>query len=72
MELGNSEQLAYGLDTLVGEYQFTAMLPLNTVLDDAAFLKSGFTGQISFEAGTHPLAYVLFKDFVDFIRVRFL
>jgi len=71
LELTTAEQLAYGLDTTSGEYQFTAMLPLNTVLDGDAFLKSGFTGRISFAAGTRPFASILFKDFVDYITIRF-
>lgn len=71
LTLENQSQLAYGLDTTTGEYQFTAMVPLNTRLDDAAFLKSGFTGRMTFETGTRSIAYVLFKDFADFIVVRF-
>ncbi len=71
LELNASEQLAYGLDTHSGEYEFTVMLPLKTVLDDADFLKSGFTGRISFASGSRPLALILFKDFIDFITIRF-
>lgn len=71
LQLENRSQLAYGLDTSTGEYQFTVMVPLNTKLDDAAFLKSGFTGRMTFESGMRPVAYVLFKDFVDFLTVRF-
>jgi multidrug resistance efflux pump len=71
LELAASSQLAYGLDTSIGEYQFTAMLPLNAALDDSRYLKSGFTGQISFDAGKQPIAYVLFKDFINYITVRF-
>jgi hypothetical protein len=71
VELNSADQLAYGLDTSVGEYQFTAMVPLAAVLDDANFLKSGFTGRISFDAGSKSLAYILFKDFIDFLTVRF-
>ena len=71
LELKSADQLAYGLDTSLGEYQFTAMVPLAAVLDDANFLKSGFTGRISFDAGSKSLAYVLFKDFIDFLTVRF-
>lgn len=71
VELNSADQLAYGLDTTMGEYQFTAMVPLAAVLDDANFLKSGFTGRISFDAGSKSLAYVLFKDFIDFLTVRF-
>lgn len=73
LELTDASQLAYGLDTAVGEYQFTAMLPLTTRVEEASssFLKSGFTGRITFEAGKRPVAYVLFHDFIDFMRVRF-
>ncbi len=72
MELNAPSQLAYGLDTALGEYQFTAMLPLTTRLDDTAFLKSGFTGRITFDVGKRSVAYVLFHDFIDYVRVRFL
>lgn len=65
------DQLAYGLDTSLGEYQFTAMVPLDAVLNDSALLKSGFTGRISFETGRQALAFVLFSDFINFLTVRF-
>lgn len=71
LSLNRPDQLAYGLDTSVNEYQFTVMIPLNEVLTEKTFLKSGFTGRISFDAGTRSLAYILFKDFIDFITVRF-
>jgi multidrug efflux pump subunit AcrA (membrane-fusion protein) len=71
VELTKSSQLAYGLDTTTGEYQFTAMVPLGATLDNPAFLKAGFTGRITFEVGTRPLGYVFFKDFVDYLTVRF-
>lgn len=72
LTLNRAEQLAYGLDTSLGEYQFTAMLPLKEVPHENAFLKSGFTGRISFDGGSRSLAYILFKDFIDFFTVRFL
>ncbi|HVS51484.1 MAG TPA: biotin/lipoyl-binding protein [Opitutaceae bacterium] len=71
LELTKSSQLAYGLETTTGEYQFTAMLPFNGEIDNQSFLKAGFTGRIAFEAGVHPVAYVFFKDFVDYLKVRF-
>lgn len=71
LELNAPNQLAYGLDTALGEYQFTAMLPLHARLDDSTFLKSGFTGRITFNAGKRSVAYVLFHDFIDYLRVRF-
>jgi hypothetical protein len=71
LTLTASRQLAYGLDTTTGEYLFTAMLPLNVRLDQRDFLKAGFTGQLTFDAGIRPLAYVLFKDFFEFLTIRF-
>jgi hypothetical protein len=71
LDLTNARQLAYGLDTTTGEYQFTVMLPLNEELADARFFKAGFTGRVTFDTGIRPLAYVLFKDFFDFLTVRF-
>lgn len=71
LTLTGSHQLAYGLDTTTGEYLFTAMLPLNTPGDQNEFLKAGFTGQLTFDAGIRPLAYVLFIDFYDFLKIRF-
>jgi hypothetical protein len=71
LKLDHLSQLAYGLDTSNGEYQFTAMLPLNAQLVDADFLKSGFTGRMTVDTGVRPLAYVLFKDFIDFLKIRF-
>jgi hypothetical protein len=71
LTLNRPDQLAYGLDTSTGDYQFTAMVPLKEVLNEKTFLKSGFTGRISFDAGRRSLAYILFKDFIDFITVRF-
>lgn len=71
LDLVSHAQLAYGLDTTTGEYQFTAMLPLNASLTDDQFFKAGFTGRVSFEAGVRPVAYVLFNDFIEFLIVRF-
>ncbi len=71
VELTNKDQLAYGLDTSTNQYLFTAMLPLNSRIDNPTFLKAGFTGQVSFGAGIHSLAYSLFKDFADYLTVRF-
>ena len=71
VRLTSSDELAYGLDTSHGEYEFTAMLPLTESIEDPTLFKSGFTGRISFDAGKHPMAYILFRDFVHFITVRF-
>jgi len=71
LTLSAHNQLAYGLDTATGQYEFTAMLPLTDEIDSSNVLKAGFTGQITFAAGMHSLAYFLFKDFADYLTVRF-
>ncbi len=71
LELTSPSQVAYGLDTARGKYEFTVMLPLNANIADASLLKSGFAGRVTFKTDTRPLLYVFFKDFVNFLRVRF-
>ena len=71
LELVAANQLAYGLDASTGQYQFIAMLPLNGSIDKTSVLKAGFTGQVTFDAGMHSLAYFLFKDFADYLTIRF-
>ena len=71
LTLTASRQLAYGLDTTTGEYLFTAMLPLNVSINQKEFLKAGFTGQLTFDVGIRPIAYVLFIDFYEFLKIRF-
>lgn len=72
LELESARQLSFGLDTARGKYEFVAMLPLGASLDDPNLMKSGFAGRATFSTGIRPVAYVLFRDFVNFIRVRFL
>lgn len=72
IELQTPAQIAYGLDTTRGKYEFVAMLPLATDPEDARLLKSGFAGRATFTTARRPIAYILFKDFVNFLRVRFL
>lgn len=71
LELNSSNQLSYGLDTTKSKYEFIAMLPLSTNLDDVRLLKSGFAGRATFRTGKRPIAYIWFHDFINFIRVRF-
>lgn len=71
LELASPTQIAYGLDTSQGKYDFITVLPLATSVDDVNLLKSGFAGRATFKAGRKPVAYILFKDFINFLRVRF-
>jgi hypothetical protein len=72
LEVNSENQIAFGLDTARGKYDFSVMLPLETTLSDSSLLKSGFGGRAKFSTGLKPAFYVLFRDFVNFLRVRFL
>ena len=72
LEVKSENQIAFGLDTARGKYDFSVMLPLETTLSDSSLLKSGFGGRAKFSTGLKPAFYVLFRDFVNFLRVRFL
>jgi len=72
LEVNSPKQIAFGLDTARGKYDFTVMLPLETTISDSSLLKSGFGGRAKFSTGRKPSSYVLFRDFVNFLRVRFL
>ena len=71
LEVNSPNQIAYGLDTARGKYDFSVMLPLETTISDASLLKSGFGGRAKFSTGRKPSCYVLFRDFINFLRVRF-
>ena len=71
LEVTSEKQIAFGLDTARGKYDFSVMLPLETELGDASLLKSGFGGRAKFDTGRRPAFYVLFRDFANFLRVRF-
>jgi multidrug resistance efflux pump len=71
LEVNSPKQIAYGLDTARGKYDFSVMLPLETTISDASLLKSGFGGRAKFSTGRKPSCYVLFRDFINFLRVRF-
>lgn len=71
LKLSNSSQLAYGLDISSGKYFFGAVLPLELAETQGALFKSGFSGRVSFDVATRPLGYVLFRDFANFIRLKF-
>ena len=65
------DQLRYGLDSSRGEYSFQVSLPLEAEPSQLDVLKSGFAGRASFDCGRRPVAYVLFHDFINFLRLRF-
>lgn len=72
LALTDRSQLAYGLDISAGKYFFGAVLPLEVGEMDGTLFKSGFSGRASFDVAKRPLGYVLFRDFVNFIRLKFL
>ena len=69
--LSERDQLRYGLDSSRGEYSFQVSLPLEAEPSQLDLLKSGFAGRASFACGKRPVAYVLFHDFINFLRLRF-
>ena len=69
--LSERDQLRYGLDSSRGEYSFQVSLPLEAEPSQLDLLKSGFAGRASFACGKRPIAFVLFHDFVNFLRLRF-
>lgn len=71
LSVTSQEQLAYGLDTSRGEFLFQVSAPLQAEPSQLDLLKSGFAGRASFDCGKRPIAYVLFHDFINFIRLRF-
>lgn len=71
LKLTNNNQLAYGVDISTGKYFFSALLPLELDQAQGSLIKSGFSGKASFEVAKRPLAYVLFRDFVIFVRLKF-
>lgn len=65
------EELAYGLDTSRGDFLFQVSVPLEAEPSQLDLLKSGFAGRASFGCGKRPIAYVLFHDFINFVKLRF-
>ena len=69
LELNDTDQLAYGLETGNGDYSFAVVLPMDGSIDSEN-LKMGYTGNAAFMIGRRPLAYIMFRDVVHFFRVR--
>lgn len=72
LQLTSRGQLAYGLDIVEGKYFFGVVLPLDLDLAESTLVKSGFSGRVAFEVNKRPVGYVLFRDFTNFVRYRFL
>ncbi len=69
LELNHPDQLAYGLETGSDNYSFAVVLPMGESIDTEN-LKMGYTGNAAFVIGRRPLAYIMFRDVVHFMRVR--
>ncbi len=70
--LTDPADLSHGLEARQEDYYFIAVLPLDTTPEAAALLKAGFSGRVAFHAGRYPVAYVLFRDIIRYIRVKWL
>lgn len=71
LRLDNREQLAAGSEVVDGKYLFHLVLPLEVSAEEGERLKVGFGGQAAFRSGVHPLYYVWFRDFANFLKVHF-
>ncbi len=69
LELNHTDQLAYGLETGSGDYSFSVVLPMDET-NDTEHLKMGYTGNAAFIIGRRPLAYIMFRDVVHFLRIH--
>jgi len=69
--LTDEEQVAKGLDFGGGTYGFAAFLPFTPSPQLSQDFRTGFSGRASFTIGRRPLAYVFFRDFIHFLRMRF-
>lgn len=69
--LASDEQVAKGLDFGGGTYGFAAFLPFTPSTQLSQDFRTGFSGRASFTIGRRPLAYVFFRDFIHFLRMRF-
>ena len=72
LEVVEEAQFAYGLDASQEDYTFALTLPLEMEAGNLDFLKVGFAGRAEFHAGKRPVAYILFNDFIRFIKLRWL
>ncbi len=63
-------QLAYGLEIGKGSYSFAVVLPMQASMEQLSQFRVGYSGNAVFEMGRRPLAYVFFRDFVHFIKLR--
>jgi multidrug efflux pump subunit AcrA (membrane-fusion protein) len=77
VELTDPSAFSHRLDTTGGKYSFSAVVPIDDAIVDAAKLsgehelKMGYTGRVRFSCGRRPLAEILFGDFLRFIKLAF-
>ena len=68
--VSDSSQFAYGLETSSSEYSFALILPMEMDAENTEILKVGFAGKVKIDGGIKPIGYILFHDFVNFIKLR--
>jgi len=69
LEVNDPSQLAYGLETSGGNYAFALVVPFNDI-SGSEELKMGYSGRATFNTGRRTLAFVLFRDFIHFLKLR--
>ncbi len=53
------------------KYVFTVTVPFNLPETDKQSMMADFRGRCSFRSGSRPAIYVLLRDFINFLQVRF-
>ena len=77
LQLTDPNSFAHRLETAGGKYNFSAIIPMDSVETEAALpardrgIKSGYTGNVKFLCGHRPLAQLLFGDFIRFLKLTF-
>jgi len=70
LKLENASQLAHGLEPRQEDYFFIGMLDFPEQTQPQTFLKTGFSGRVAFHIGRRPIAYILLRDLVRYLKTN--
>ncbi len=71
LEIRDASDFAYGLRAENGTYGFGLVLPIASNEADPELFKLGLGGRATFDCGRKSVAYILFHDFSNFLKLRF-
>ncbi|ACD82182.1 efflux RND transporter periplasmic adaptor subunit [Candidatus Methylacidiphilum infernorum] len=72
LKLSSGNMLIRGLEAEGEKYEFSIVLPWNSSSIDPELLKKGLRGQAAIELGMKPAAEVLFRDFINYMKIQLL